>query len=315
MSADLYQSPAYQELLRRLGWIVEDLGGGQVAYIMRLKILPLVSFMAIIRVDDPIVLKMADQVARHYRSLVVRIAPKAVVGSKEAALWDKELKAQGYTWDATALVPPQTLEVDLGLSDLELLGQMKKRTRYNVRLSQRRGVTTKVVNGSTIAENINYLDEFYTLYHQNCQRIGMKGNSRKHVEMFFKAIRDDVFVLYAYLDDGELGAVASFAVYGDTITYHMNASTAQGRYDCAPSLLVWEGMLEGERRGCKRFDFDAVSDERYPKLNEEWKGFSRFKEGFGGQEVTYMGTYIKRLPFLKKARGKMNSEQLTLEAR
>jgi hypothetical protein len=76
MNADLFQSPAYQEIFRQVGWIVEDLGGVQVGYVARLKFLPLVSVMGIPRVEDPIALSLADQVARRYRSLVVRVAPK-----------------------------------------------------------------------------------------------------------------------------------------------------------------------------------------------------------------------------------------------
>jgi hypothetical protein len=217
MNRDLLQSPAYQEIFRQTGWIVEDLGGGQVGYVMRLKFLPLVSVMGIPRVEDPMVLSLADQVARRYRSLVVRVAPKVIVGSKEAALWEKELRAYGYVWDPSALVPPKTLVLDLGLSETDLLGQMKPETRYNIRLSQRRGVTTKVVNGSTIATNVKYIDEFYTVYHQNCRRIGLKSIPRKEIEMMFKTLCQNLFVIYAYLNSGELGAVASRIVNGDTI--------------------------------------------------------------------------------------------------
>ena len=56
MNTDLLQSPAHQEFLRQTGWIVEDLGGGQVGYVARLKFLPLVSMMGIPRVEDPIAL-------------------------------------------------------------------------------------------------------------------------------------------------------------------------------------------------------------------------------------------------------------------
>lgn len=48
--------------------------------------------------------------------------------------------------------------------------------------------------------------------------------------------------------------------------------------------------------------FEGVRDERYPKLDEDWKGIGRFKAGFAGEEVTYLGTHIKKLSFLKKAR-------------
>jgi len=58
-------------------------------------------------------------------------------------------------------------------------------------------------------------------------------------------------------------------------------------------------MLEGKRRGCRWFDFDGLYDERY-QPTEAWQGFTRFKLGFGGQETTYMGSYVKRWPFLKR---------------
>lgn len=305
MNTDLYQSAAYHEIFRHTGWIVEDLGGGQVGYVMRLKFLPLVSVMGIPRVEDPLALSLAEQVARRYRSLVVRVAPKVIMGGKEAALWQKELTAHGYCWDTSALVPTKTLVLDLGLSEMDLLGQMKPKTRYNIGLSQRRGVTTKVANADTIAKNVNCLDEFYTVYHQNCQRIGIKSMSmpRKQIEMLFKTLCENLFVFYGYVNSGELGAVASFIVSGDTIWYQMNGSTAKGRHDFATNRVVWEGMLEGKRRGCRWCDFDGVRDQRYRYTKDEnWQGVTRFKVGFGGEEVTYLGTYIKRLPFLKKAR-------------
>jgi lipid II:glycine glycyltransferase (peptidoglycan interpeptide bridge formation enzyme) len=303
MNTDLLQSQAHQEFLRQTGWIVEDLGEGQVGYVMRLKFLPLVSVMGIPRVENPRALSFADQVARRYRSLVVRVSPKVIVGSKEAVLWEKELRAYGYVWDTSALVPPKTLVVDLGLSETDLLGQMKKKTRHNIRLSRRRGVTTKLVDGTTIATNVRYIDEFYTVYHQNCHRIGLRSWSRKEIEMMFNALRENLFVLYAYLNSGELGTVESYVVCGDTIVAHIIGSTAKGRHDYATNLVTWEGMLEGKRRGCRWYDFDGMRDERYRYTKDEnWNGITRFKVGFGGEEVTYLGTYIKRLPFLKKAR-------------
>ena len=69
MNTDLYQSAAYQAIFRYTGWIIEDLGGDQVGYVMRLKFLPLVSVMGIPRAEDPMALSLADQVARQYRSL------------------------------------------------------------------------------------------------------------------------------------------------------------------------------------------------------------------------------------------------------
>jgi hypothetical protein len=35
------------------------------------------------------------------------------------------------------------------------------------------------------------------------------------------------------------------------------------------------------------FDFEGIFDERYPKSNRDWLGFSKFKSGFGGKEIYF----------------------------
>ena len=108
-------------------------------------------------------------------------------------------------------------------------------------------------------------------------------------------------MVYACLAGGEIAAVGAYVVAGDTIYYQMNGSTEKGRQEFAPYTVVWEGMLEGKRRGCRWFDFDGIFDERFAKAQKKWKGFSRFKTGFGGVEVTYLGSFSKWFPFLKRS--------------
>ena len=307
MNTDLRQSPENQELLRRGGCIVKDLGGGEVGYVFRLKIIPFVSVLIIQCVEDPIVLPRADKVSRQYRSLFIKIAPKAIVDTEQASLWEQALIEHGYSWDKSAVIPTKTLIVDLGLSEEDLLGQMKAKTRYNTRLAQRRGATANIVAGSMVFTDLHCLDEFYTMFYENCLRIGAKSLPRKAIENTLDVFRDNFFVVYVYLDSGELGAVASYAVTSDTIWYGMSGSTEKGRRNFATNLAVWEGMLEGKRRGCRWLDFDGIFDERYGA--EGWKGFTRFKVGFGGEEVTYLGSYIKRSPFLKRIRSILRREQ------
>ena len=64
----------------------------------------------------------------------------------------------------------------------------------------------------------------------------------------------------------------------------------------ATTLVVWEGMMEAKRRECEWLDFDGIYDERYPI--KAFKGFSRFKAGFGGIEVEYLPAFERWLPRL-----------------
>jgi len=59
------------------------------------------------------------------------------------------------------------------------------------------------------------------------------------------------------------------------------------RFLFAPTLLVWEALKLAKNRGAKQFDFVGVWDERIPNKFHEWKGFTKFKEGFGGAAQYY----------------------------
>ena len=52
----------------------------------------------------------------------------------------------------------------------------------------------------------------------------------------------------------------------------------------APYLLQWEQIKEAKKRGCIEYDFWGIDDKK-------WPGVTRFKKGFGGQEITYPGAF------------------------
>ena len=79
-----------------------------------------------------------------------------------------------------------------------------------------------------------------------------------------------------------------------TSYYWLVGATKKGKKLFAPTLLVWEALKLSKKRGVKRFDFIGVWDERLPCQNTEWKGFSKFKEGFGGKEMYYPITSTRR---------------------
>ena len=77
-------------------------------------------------------------------------------------------------------------------------------------------------------------------------------------------------------------------LFCDGISYYWIAGAIKkGKKLFAPTLLVWEAIKLSKQHGCKLFDFVGVWDERLPKENREWLGFTRFKEGFGGETLYY----------------------------
>ena len=297
MYTEFRQSPAFQQLLRQSGSRVEKLDTNNVAYISRMLLIPFLSRIILLRVENSGVLDKVKSLARQHRSIVVRVAPNALLGSQVAGEWETALRKFGYQADQAPIAPTKTILVNLQKGDSELLAQMKSKTRYNIHLAQRRGVETKVYEAKDLLNEQRVFKEFYSIYAQNCQRIGMSPPKCKDLQRIFSAFNENLFIVHAYLKSGEAGAVAAYFFTSETTSYQFNGTTLAGRHDFAADLVVWQGFLEAKHRGCNWFDFDGIYDERYP-TDEDWKGFSHFKAGFGGEEVSLLGSYIKRWPFL-----------------
>jgi lipid II:glycine glycyltransferase (peptidoglycan interpeptide bridge formation enzyme) len=60
----------------------------------------------------------------------------------------------------------------------------------------------------------------------------------------------------------------------------------------APHLLQWEQIKYAKAQGCQNYDFwGIVNEHTKDKRGSSWEGFTRFKRGFGGQEVNYVGYF------------------------
>ncbi len=91
----------------------------------------------------------------------------------------------------------------------------------------------------------------------------------------------------------EMIAAALFLFTPDICHYWHNGSTPEGRSLFAPTVIIAEGIRLAKEKGCKIFDFEGIYDERFPDQTRRWKGFTRFKTGFGGEKVTFVRPYIK----------------------
>jgi lipid II:glycine glycyltransferase (peptidoglycan interpeptide bridge formation enzyme) len=57
----------------------------------------------------------------------------------------------------------------------------------------------------------------------------------------------------------------------------------------APYLLHWELIKEAKEKGLKFYDWWGIAASDDPK--DPWAGITRFKKGFGGEMVSYPGTF------------------------
>ena len=193
----------------------------------------------------------------------------------------------------------ETILLDLTPSLENLKANLKQKTRYNVGLAKRKGVTVKEGNEAD-------LEIFLRLQKETAQRQGFYV----HPDDYFRKMWNVLYpagilkLLVAELVTQDTGASDSptrrvfppkrpvlaawiLFVYEETLYYPYGASSYRYR-DLMPSdLLMWEAIKLGKKLGCREFDmWGATSNQKDP-----WWGFTRFKLGFGGKMVEFAESY------------------------
>ncbi len=192
--------------------------------------------------------------------------------------------------------PSKTIILDLEKSEEELLKNMRQKTRYNIRLAEKKGVEIR---------ESNEVNDFWSLMEETMKRDGFLAYKKEYYSKMLKVddkiatpsdsfqTRNDMSVkLYVAEYEGKVLAAGIFVFYGDTVTYLHGASTHEHKNVMAPYLLHWEMIKLAKSRGCKYYDFYGISEKK-------WHGVTRFKRGFarldsarqGGEEINYPGAY------------------------
>lgn len=167
--------------------------------------------------------------------------------------------------------------LDVGKSESELLSDMRKTTRYEVKHALNLGV---VIEKSTDPAD---LATFFDLYKKTAKRQGFVEHTGIEEE-FAAFAKEEKALLFTGKYKGEILAAAIILFVGNQGIYHHSAS--------APSttgvnyLLQWEAMREAKRRGMDFYNFWGIAP--YNKPSHPWRGITLFKTGFGGHLREYI---------------------------
>ncbi len=185
--------------------------------------------------------------------------------------------------------------LDLTPSEEELLKNMHSKTRYNVRLAEKRGVTVE------ISDTDKSFKTFLKLHFETTERQGFHSHNEKYHQLAWETLRDagmaQVAIAYytpsgassAYFDKKPLSAWMLYT-FKDVLYYPYGGSSVENKEVMANNLLAWEVIKYGQKQGLKSFDmWGALSADPDPK--DPWYGFHRFKSGYGGKLTEYLGTY------------------------
>lgn len=216
------------------------------------------------------------ELAQKEKALFIRIDPEWTDKKHSLAKWKKS---------AREVQPQHTLLLDLKKSEEELLAAMHHKTRYNIRLAQKKGVTVRFSSEAVdlkhflrLTQDVNERSSFKfhpaKYYRALLETLGTAG----HMEIALAEYAHEVLAAHLIIN------------FNTTSTYAHGASSSKARSVMAPHLLQWETIQRAKQKGVQGYDFYGVSAPDAPE-NHSWHGITRFKEGFGGQRRAYIGAH------------------------
>jgi len=176
-----------------------------------------------------------------------------------------------------------TIWVDLSAGEEELLARQKQKTRYNIRLAERKGVTVR-------AGSPDEIRDWYRMYVATSSRdtFTIRDEAYYRLVMDVMEPRGMAKLLLAH-HEGELLAGVIVFCFGQVAQYMYGASSNSKRNLMAPYLAQWEGMRWAKSRGVSTYDLWGIPD--HLEENEELWGVYRHKRGYGGEMVRYVGAF------------------------
>lgn len=228
-----------------------------------------------------------------WRSIDAYCRKQRVVFLKLEPDWLQEvdrLLLEGFQASPHPIQPLRTILVDITGEEEQILNRMKQKTRYNIGLAARKGLTVTQTND-------------VSLFYQLMQTTGERAEFGIHSLEYYKKVytlfnsTGSCVLLLAELAGEPLAAIMVFSA-GNRAWYFYGASSDHYREYMPTYLLQWEAMRWARAQGCQVYDFWGVPDFEESELETNFSsrsdglwGVYRFKRGFGGQVVRYAGPY------------------------
>ena len=196
----------------------------------------------------------------------------------------------GFRQTDQTVQPPRTILIDLSPDEEEILMGMKSKTRYNIRLAERKDVIVKPSSD---------IDTFHSMMQTTGDRDEFGIHTRDYYRTAYECFspQDACILLIAFYKEQPLAGLMAFSS-GDTAWYFYGASTNQERNRMPTYLLQWEAIRWAKNKGCKIYDLWGIPDHPETVLEDSFLdrsdglwGVYRFKRGFGGEIQRTIGAY------------------------
>lgn len=217
------------------------------------------------------------RIAKENNCVFVRVRPQLEANEFSRNIFNH----YGFINAPTHLHAELTTQLDITKFEDEILANMRKATRYEIKKAIRLGITVSKTDDSAAMKT------FYNLQVETAERQGFVPFSYKYLHEQFKAFSQAKKVLlYSAEFEKKILAQAFIIFYGTEAAYHYGVSTEDGRKYPGAYLIQWEAIKDAKNRGLKRYNFWGVSPEA--QKDHRFSGLSLFKRGFSGADFAYL---------------------------
>ena len=298
--ANFLQSPEYQKMNEILGQKVIriDFGGKGLAIMTvrdakRGRYLEIPCGPLLDWTDKKLVKTAISQIAslaKTEKCVFVRMRPQLRATPENLAL----LESLGLKKSPMHLAAEHTVIINLKNSEDELLANMRRQTRYEVRRALKQGIVVEKSNSEAIFQ------EFHQVQAETARRQNFVPPSLKTLLAEREAFQGSAAIYVAKTSEGEkiaYGLVIKSGLEGD---YYEAASTDLNRKLPGAYALLWQVMRDLKEEGYERFNLWGIAPPGQP--NHRYAGVTTFKTGFGGEVVEFVPAHdliISKMGYLK----------------
>lgn len=225
------------------------------------------------------------ELAKKRGAIFLKIDPD-VPSSKhelESYLHSREFRSAESGKGFEGVQPKYVFRLDISPEEDTLLAQMHQKTRYNVKLAQKKGVTIRV--GSK-----EELPDFYRVLKETTERDRFLVRSYSYFEDMYDLLHPEGLAeLFLAEYEGEIISGTLALIIGDKAWYLYGASSNAHRNVMPNYLIQWEMIKWAKSKGCTLYDFRGVPGH----LTEDnpLYGLYRFKKGFNGEYTEFIGEW------------------------
>lgn len=292
----LLQSSAWGELKSRFGWRAERVAlctrdtRHAAAQILYRPLAPGLTLAYLPRgpviVDASQLPEFLWQVQKHLRTrgvFALKIEPDWQRGdARDHALENAQARRTPET-----IQPSATIHIDLTADRDTILARMKPKWRYNIRLSEKKGV---VVRAGTVTD----LPAFYELMCVTGERDQFAIHGQDYYRTAFELLdaRGHVRLFIAEFENQPL-AMIFVTAFAHQAIYLYGASGNAERNRMPNHALHWAAIEWAKTRGCTQYDLWGIPEtiEQESDAENLPSSLYQFKQGFGGQIVHYSGAW------------------------